>query len=138
VQDRFHMSEPVYAFARGDKTQLLSPEGYRLVDGLCRLNGAFTVVIYQEDDGIIRKRHAEREEMYDLDVTVGANQLFRQIAVTGGRLQNYTMDVDHVIRCDEHKLFPNENDLHAVMQAYTARISLLSHKGINTWVYQKH
>lgn len=85
VQDRFHMSEVAYSYARGDRSSPLSPEMYNMVDAFLRLQGAFTVVLTASRD-LIERRFREvtaepgRTEMYDLDVVQRANSAFRYFA----------------------------------------------------------
>ena len=99
VQDRFHMSEIAYAYARGESSTVLSPERYRLVDAYLRLNAcSFTVILYTFED--LSKRWKIRDEMYSVNVASKANEVFKQIAQRGhfkygDRL--YAPDVDITI-----------------------------------------
>lgn len=98
VQDRFHLSEPVYAAVRGEETRL-TPERYRLVDAWLRLMGAITVVVVT-DDKILESRWREGE-MYDLAQVKKANALFmRAVAERDRPFIDYRIDFDLVITSD--------------------------------------
>lgn len=71
VQDRFHMSEPVYASMRGEKLRMCREE-YHLVDAQLRLMGALTILITAERS-VIEKRFGEKPEMYKLDDVLRVN-----------------------------------------------------------------
>ncbi len=74
VQDRFHMSEVAYAWARGDKKTYLTPELYRLVEAHLALLGAFTVVV-TADSNVIKSRWREGE-MYDQELVLRVNEWY--------------------------------------------------------------
>ena len=118
VQDRFHMSEPVYARVRGDDT-CLTPETYRLVDGMLRGMGALTVVLACQDDGLIENRWREGE-MYRISEVKYANDQY--MAVVSGQFAPYSqMDYDYVIMETHSSPFPTEQDIHNILQCYRAR-----------------
>lgn len=105
VQDRFHMSEIVYATVRGEEPNI-TPLQYRLLDAHALMNGAFTVVLYSDDD-LIRSRWREGE-MYTLDRVIAANFYFRKQVIDGcvlhrdmevdARLQSYDREWKAVIK----------------------------------------
>jgi thymidylate kinase len=99
VQDRFHMSEIAYAYARGESSTMLTPERYRLVDAYLRLNAcSFTVILYTSHD--LSERWEDREEMYSVSVAARANDAFKQIAQHGHFKYGkhlYSPDVDITI-----------------------------------------
>lgn len=77
VQDRFHVSEPVYAEVRGEVTEL-TRERYRVVDAYLRLMGGYIVVVTADED-LIRSRWRDGE-MYSIDKVLKANRLFIEVA----------------------------------------------------------
>jgi hypothetical protein len=97
VQDRFHMSEPVYARVRGEETKL-TPEKYRLVDAYLRTLGAVHVVIVASLESTIARRWREGE-MYDLNKVIHANTLFKTMAWPPHSV--YRPDVDFVFVAEE-------------------------------------
>jgi GTPase SAR1 family protein len=112
VQDRFHMSEPVYAAVRGDTT-FLTPEKYRRVDGYLRQLGAITIVLTAEES-LIRSRMREGE-MYNIKQILLANSMFNTIGILGGKWQDYNMDVDfHFILTKDYPSISNESIKHIV------------------------
>lgn len=111
VQDRFHMSEWAYSQARDDpEPSPLSCEKYRVIDGYLRSIGAFTVVILAEES-LIRSRLG-REEMYDIDVILKAQNSFKYLTTTRA------CDYDLVIKCDERNPWPDDQ---RILSAYLAR-----------------
>jgi hypothetical protein len=124
VQDRFHMSEPVYAEVRGDES-FLTDENYRLVDAWLRGYGATTVVITAHDS-LLAKRYAERdrEEMYGLDKICHANQLYLDITES-----HDLRDWDFHFHCNKEKPWVTEDQLMLVLEAYSARQSRQSRLG---------
>lgn len=77
VLDRFHMSEPAYIKARGDKLTT-NTVWYSTLDRHILNACGFTVLMTAEPD-LIRSRWG-REEMYDLDTVLKANDAFLEIA----------------------------------------------------------
>lgn len=102
VYDRFHMSEPCYAYARGEQGSALDPEMYRLVDGWLRGLGAYIVVI-TADEELIRERYAKRaaEEMYPVDFVLKANQAFIEM-VRANKYSRECVDVAYQPDFDLH------------------------------------
>lgn len=98
VQDRFHMSEIVYATMRCEAT-LLTPYRYKLVDAALRLFGGFTVVILASNDTIVERfNRRERPEMYSLEQILYANELFRRVAANN--VPGYRIDTDLILEVD--------------------------------------
>lgn len=91
VQDRFHMSEVLYAKARHERP-VLSPFGYALVDAHLRQLGAFTVIVTTSRDQIADRWRAG--EMYDLDTVLAINDDFESVAL-GQYESRYVMDHDY-------------------------------------------
>jgi len=125
VQDRFHLSEIVYAKMRGDEPKV-SAEKYRLVDAHMRLLGAVNVVIVCTEPDMIAERWAERveQEMYDVDKTLLANVIFRDIASTKHFTHSGGIcapDLDVVIVTNREKPFPDEGDVQRVLALYETR-----------------
>lgn len=114
VQDRFHMSEPVYAAMRGDETPL-TPWLYDQVDAMLLLKSAFTVVVYAINEDLIRSRWG-RDEMYDLESVLAVNASFDRIA-NHGTWQGYNMRVDFRASCSQQNPYPDpEPILHAYLK----------------------
>jgi thymidylate kinase len=124
VQDRFHMSEIAYCYARGEDSSRLSPWAYKMVDGYLRCMCAYTVVFTAEDD-LIRERYGEREEMYDLGIILRANSVFLEITDDQSFAYNderYSgIDVDACIHLTKENPWPSEQDLRNVLNAYQRR-----------------
>lgn len=126
VQDRFHMSEVMYAMMRGEPT-VLTPEKYRLVDGMLRLRGALHVLVVMEDSdvgqAILRERYSQlrEREMYREQQVLLVNTLFCNVADRDGDFQCYQMDLDYVIRCGPDKLFPAESDVSEILRLHAKR-----------------
>ena len=82
VLDRFHMSEIAYAYARGEKPDVRqNPWWYNAIDRQCIAAGGMTVIITADED-LIRSRWG-REEMYDIETVLRANEAFMKIANFG-------------------------------------------------------
>jgi len=123
VQDRFHMSEPAYAFARGeDSSRYLNRETYRLVDGWLRGLGAFTVLVTASEE-LIESRYDVRREMYPLDKILKANLAFKGLANGMSPWGEYwgRPDIDvHINLCADEP-FVSDEKLDAIVKAYHAR-----------------
>lgn len=128
VQDRFHMSEPVYARVRGDETTL-GPEQYRLIDAMLRCYGAFTVVLICEDDALLESRWREGE-MYDVSSVKRANNFYTRI-VYGDFSPYMQVDFDYVICETKARPFPTEQDVHNILKCYAMRQVLLEQISIS-------
>lgn len=122
VQDRFHMSELAYAWARGEEPHI-SPEQYRLIDAELRRLGAYTVLVVVDDRALLKDR-MRVGEMYDFDTICKANDRF--CGLWDGEFGNhYIVDIDYTARCSSTKPFPNEDDVTNVLAAYRARQLLI-------------
>lgn len=103
VQDRYHLSEIVYAEMRGDKTDL-TPEVYRLVDARARLIPAFTVVVVADSELIeSRWKHTEDEQMYSLQQSLEVNLMFDKL---DQYFPKFEIDVDMKIICNHRTPYP--------------------------------
>jgi len=128
VQDRFHMSEIAYAYARGDESTPLTPDRYRRVDATLRLLPAFTVVL-TISPSLLRHRleHEPKEEMYDNALILRANEVFRTIADTRIFVYNSAVysdiDVDAQIHCDERSPYPTGLDALNIIDCYERRLT---------------
>lgn len=129
VQDRYHMSEIAYAYARGEQQSPLSPLCYRMVDGYLRTIGAFTVVI-TADHRLLESRYDKKrhdDEMYDKEKVLLANSVFFEMAESksftylSDAMRNYEVDVDAHIHLTEEKPWPSDQDLRNVLNAYLRR-----------------
>lgn len=120
VQDRFHMSEPVYAKARGDQTRL-TPEVYRLVDARLRLLGSYTVVI-TADPALIRTRWREGE-MYPIDKVLSVNQMFMQIV--SREFSDYTPDFDYYFHGNHARPYVTDAAVGDIVAGYLKRLEAI-------------
>lgn len=122
VQDRFHLSEIMYAAARGDETSL-SPERYRLVDGFLRELGAYTVVVTTTETELGKRFEAIGDDMYDFDVVRAANHYFMQTAQTSGMFlrdgRAWNVDVDLHVHCPSG--YPTDVNVNAIVTNYIRR-----------------
>jgi hypothetical protein len=73
IRDRFHYSEVVYSRVTG-RTEHLTDEMVRLIDGYLRCVGTFTIVL-TADEEVIRSR-MRPDEMYNIETILAANQMF--------------------------------------------------------------
>ena len=103
VRDRFHMSELAYCDARikcgSPERWLIDAEQYRMVDGMLRQYGAYTVVLTVDYNELVERLAASGDDMYDIDIITAANDAF--IAIMLGEfaeLSGLRIDVD----CDFH------------------------------------
>lgn len=89
VQDRFHMSEVVYAIVEGpSRKPHLGPSSFEMVDRELRNHWEGYSVVVTADPQLLRDRYEElvgngREEDYDIDGVLRANELYREICSTG-------------------------------------------------------
>lgn len=96
VQDRFHLSEPIYAAARGDEP-MLDVGQFDRVNRSLHGYGGFQVVVLAESQVIRQRFHATRlGQMYDLDTVLEVNDQYRQAAARG-RWSGYPVNVDYVV-----------------------------------------
>lgn len=116
IQDRFHMSEPIYAAMRKDYTAL-DPEKYRMVDGMLRQLGAVHVVITATND-LIKSRWG-REEMYDIEQVFEVNSMFKLMA--NQQFKGYEPDVDFHFECSPHWPFVPEDSLSQIEDLWIKR-----------------
>jgi thymidylate kinase len=119
VQDRFHMSEPIYSAAREEKP-MINPSLYRQVDATLYGYGVYVIVVVA-DPRLIRVRYAakgERPEMYPLDRILEVNDQYTAMIKSGGHWGDYQMSFDLAIECDESHPFPEMPQL----KAYTLRM----------------
>lgn len=119
VQDRFHMSELVYASARRDSTSL-DDETYRLVDAYLRNFGSYTVVITATEE-LLKSRYEnininKTQQMYDLHTVLSANEYFKEVAFCSEKY-----DSDLSICESEDEPWPTENIIQFIKQNYLER-----------------
>lgn len=103
VQDRFHVSEPVYAWIRGEKP-LMTQQNYSDVEACLRVMGGFKVVIVAEP-ALIERRYVAEREMYPLEKVLEVNALY-QIILATGEIHGYETEVHHTIGCTEGNEWP--------------------------------
>lgn len=138
VQDRFHFSEIVYSFVcRYHKGQSpLTPERYRVVDGILRQLGSMTVVITADDDWLKKQlddKH-RRGEMFSEEQILKVNQTFKYLVNKDGNaydesyawLNDYSPDWDFVYEVNDDTYAADSADFCAkVLEAYLNRLDLL-------------
>lgn len=123
VQDRFHLSEIVYAEARGDVSPL-TPEMYNLVDARLRMLGGFTVLI-TADEELLRKRFSPHNQMFDLTRTLLTAEKYRHLDTEFPR---YKIDIDYRIDCLEKGgfHFATEYHINEILKRYRNRQLLIN------------
>lgn len=123
VQDRFHMSEPLYAWARGDEPGKygLTPERYRQVDGMLRLVGAFTVVLFAADPVILDQRFDKSREMYGLDLIRQVNFAYRDVYLHR-QWRGYYFDFDMLWGATLECPFPTDALKNEIVDRYCERL----------------
>lgn len=121
VQDRFHLSEVVYAEMRGDIGRRLSPEQYLLLDAKLTCMGAYTVVLTADPD-LIRSRWRDGE-MYSLNQVLRVNDLYLD-AVRGRHA--YNPQVDGQFHFSLSALSPSDVEVRRLIDAYLDRQATLS------------
>jgi hypothetical protein len=121
VQDRFHMSEPMYATMRRDAA-FLGPSSYAQVQRELRNFEAFTIVI-TADESLIRRRYerCERPEMYKLADILRVNDLYFAAMQDGGNWNGYDLITDLWIHCQERDSFPEIGE-HMNLHTYMNRM----------------
>ncbi len=135
VQDRFHMSEIVYALAC-KRASPLTPEMYRLVDGHLRKLGAFTVLVTADID-LIESRW-DTTQMYDKQITIDAASEFRLISACAGQhyitpqqefsesytqpAREYIMDVDYRYHCSRENPYVDDAAIAQILERYLTRL----------------
>ena len=121
VQDRFHMSELAYRYAR-DEPQVLTIEAYRYIDGWVRSVGGLTVV-FTADEGWLTSR-PKREEMHTAVQHMRADLAFRDIA--SQMFAGYQCDVDLHFHLTD---YPSDWMIKIIEEHYYARQEALSEVG---------
>lgn len=91
IMDRFHMSEPAYASARGDQSGL-DHLAYQMLDGELISRGAVQVVIIPSDE-VIRARWG-RDEMYTLDTVLACAAKYREFVQSRTKWFDYAITVN--------------------------------------------
>jgi hypothetical protein len=140
VQDRFHLSEIVYAHVcryREGGTPLY-PEKYRLIDAHLRTLGGVTVVLSAEAEwmeGQLHEKFHVREEMFKADQIMEVNRVFHMLG-DGTQPEEFQwnyfedgsgIDIDFHYVMDNHMDYPAENEefVKAVINKYVQRQTLL-------------
>ena len=121
VQDRFHMSEPVYAKMRGDESEL-TPYLYALVDAKLKLSCGFTVMLYMMDDSMVLGRWRDGE-MYRLEQVLEVNGMYKDIAENKGWWEGYQMHYDLAIGLTPETPFVSEQTEQLIVDTYGARLA---------------
>lgn len=123
VRDRFHVSEPVYAQARGEYS-MLTPETYRQVDRTISANNAFVVVI-TASPALLEQRYSQHEhrEMYKLNQILSVNKAYQKMCE--GEWNGYRPLVDLHYHCHEGLPFIEPDMIQ--LRAYTSRMTRIFH-----------
>lgn len=121
VQDRFHISEVAYSYARGDQPHF-DIETARLLDGKLRLLGAYTVVITADED-LISQRW-DPSQMYNLKATLEANKVFTSAVVN--HLDLWQFDVDFTTHLTKDHPYVTRHELDQILEGYLRRQRALS------------
>ena len=121
VQDRFHVSEPVYAWIRGEKP-MMTPQSYSDVEAVLRIDAKFTVIIVA-DASLIERRYIAEREMYSLEKVLKVNALYRHILDTG-EIHGYETEVHHSIVCTEGDEWPS--GISEICDKYERHLSLVA------------
>lgn len=132
VQDRYHMSEIVYAHARGDSSRL-TPERYRFLDGWLRVNAALFTVVLTADPGLLSLR-MQPDEMYGLSTIVDANEGF--LEVVEGHYGSYKPDWDMHFHLTVTEPFIEPRDVEQIYTNYTERMDqwITFHQRRRVWL----
>lgn len=119
VRDRFHVSEPVYAQARGE-LPMLTPETYRQVDRLVHCTSGYVIVI-TASPSLIEQRYREHaaREMYDLDKVLAVNDAYG--AMAHRTFGDYQPAIDLYIHCSESNPWVDPGEI--ALRAYTSRLN---------------
>jgi thymidylate kinase len=126
VQDRFHVSNPVYAAVEPRKPEITQAE-YALVEATLRLRGAYVVIVTAEP-ALIERRFVAEREMYSLRQVLQVNEWFRSIAVTGD-FHGFETHADQVIHCDESDEWPSDK-AEEIVESYLGRLQrVISYPG---------
>lgn len=123
VQDRYHLSEPLYAKARCESSVIKDYSS--LNTELLRRRTAFTVVVTAVDD-LIKERYARlaEREMFSLDKVLDANNAFFDAAVMQVLPSGEVVErlVDHHIHCGPEHDFPTERDADEILRLYLPQL----------------
>lgn len=118
VQDRFHDSEPAYCYGRGEPCVFDGLAGacqYVLVEAKLALLGAVKVVVTCDDNELARRFEKKGDDMYGLNVIVGANHWFEQ------NLDRF----HHHFHCDGPESYPDDLFIDEVVKHYMIRQNAL-------------
>lgn len=117
VQDRFHMSEVVYGSVCRGRTPL-TPNLYRMVDGMLALKGVMTVIICFEDTNLLKDRYSARKEQFDLGACLAVNSAYFDIENT---FDEYDMNYDFFVTLNQDEPFISDSKLDVILDAYIER-----------------
>lgn len=125
VQDRFHLSEVVYAAVEGPaRRPHLGPSSYEQVQREFRNHWEGYLVVVTAEPALLEERYAERDrpEAYELEDVLRANELYEEACRTG-RLSSVGVvtPVDLWVRETADEPWPSLEQLS--MSAYTARMA---------------
>jgi thymidylate kinase len=116
VQDRFHMSEPAYARARGE-VAIINSWMYNLIDARLRLLGGFTILVTADDDLIRERWH--KDQMFSLEKTLSANAVYN--AMAKGEYLPYKVDIDYHVHCTKEHPYVTEATINEFTSLYRQR-----------------
>lgn len=121
VQDRFHMSELAYTYARGDTTKL-DTESYRLVDAHLRQIGGMTILL-NADPELVESRW-DQTQMYDKERTRKAAIAFNILGKREFQLRDswiYETDIDIQFFLTKDRPYVTANGVNDIVERYLER-----------------
>lgn len=116
VQDRFHLSEVVYANIR-EEAPVYGPETLRLIEAKLRQLGSFNVLLCA-DPYLIKERWTP-DQLYDLGKTMTAADRFNQLAT--GIWSEWKFDMDLIYVLNKEKPYVDEDDVAEILRGYSTR-----------------
>lgn len=119
IADRFHISDPAYAAARGELSCKLDPEYARLVEAKLALLGAVTVLLLPSEADITSRWR--EGEMYDLQTVLRARSAYEDIAQHKKIFQTYE---PYRFNIDLAVVGPFDTDriAHRILELHDARV----------------
>ncbi len=132
VQDRFHMSDPLYAELRGEPP-VLSPSEYHELDGFLHFMGVYQLTIVADEELIVERyeKHAQRE-MYRLEDVLRVNKLYIN-ALRAERHKEYIIRCDGSFHCSRRIPFVTDDWLRLMLRDYMLRL-----KRVAPYFEEKH
>lgn len=125
VRDRFHLSELAYCDARikcgSPERWLTTPEQYRLVDGMLRQYGAYTVVLTVDHNELVRRFTAEGDDMYDINIIAAANDSYMELSRNEFAALSVSVDIDQTFFLTRDTPYVTEAQTEQIVRNYLHR-----------------